>query len=261
MSAQPGWYPDPSGAPQTLRYFDGSQWTSDTQRIAGAPSIPVTKNRRRLITGLVIGALVLGVSAFAFNVLQPAPTPSVTPRTGTPRAPIAPSPPPALSTAQCPNSANAGTNLNDGFTSVPISPPWAFDATPVWTNCGATGVTKDATGRVVAKIEVGSIGNPTANLKEASDAFVAYVQTHFFNPSRTRWDYEDSKTGRLNGQIFYSFTFKMFSESRSPDYEMLKVITVLRSDGNISAVVGMYPAHGSPISLSAETAISLITTK
>lgn len=86
---------------------------------------------------------------------------------------------------------------------------------------------------MVAKIEVGSVGNPTRNFKDASDVFVAYAQTHFFNPSRTRWDYEDSKTGRLNGQIFYSFTFKMFSESWSPDYEMLKVITVLRSDGNI----------------------------
>ena len=26
-----GWYPDPHGAPQTLRYWDGSQWTEHTQ--------------------------------------------------------------------------------------------------------------------------------------------------------------------------------------------------------------------------------------
>lgn len=26
MAAQPGWYPDPNGAPQ-LRYWDGQQWT------------------------------------------------------------------------------------------------------------------------------------------------------------------------------------------------------------------------------------------
>ncbi|MFH8337268.1 phospholipid scramblase-related protein [Streptomyces sp. AM6-12] len=43
-----GWYPDPHGAPQTLRYWDGSQWTEHTnnqtqqgQQAAGAqPGIP-----------------------------------------------------------------------------------------------------------------------------------------------------------------------------------------------------------------------------
>ncbi|MFF8989399.1 phospholipid scramblase-related protein [Streptomyces sp. NPDC014983] len=30
----PGWYPDPHGAPQTLRYWDGSQWTEHTNNQA-----------------------------------------------------------------------------------------------------------------------------------------------------------------------------------------------------------------------------------
>ena len=29
-----GWYPDPHGAPQTLRYWDGSQWTEHTNNQA-----------------------------------------------------------------------------------------------------------------------------------------------------------------------------------------------------------------------------------
>lgn len=30
-----GWYPDPHGAPQLLRYWDGSQWTEHTNPAGG----------------------------------------------------------------------------------------------------------------------------------------------------------------------------------------------------------------------------------
>ncbi|MHB9857822.1 phospholipid scramblase-related protein [Streptomyces sp. YIM S03343] len=38
----PGWYPDPHGAAQTQRYWDGTQWTEHTQVAQGqpAPQIP-----------------------------------------------------------------------------------------------------------------------------------------------------------------------------------------------------------------------------
>ncbi|MER7687577.1 phospholipid scramblase-related protein [Streptomyces sp. NPDC097610] len=35
-----GWYPDPHGAPQTLRYWDGSQWTEHTNVDQAAPARP-----------------------------------------------------------------------------------------------------------------------------------------------------------------------------------------------------------------------------
>ncbi|QIY74875.1 phospholipid scramblase-related protein [Streptomyces sp. RLB1-33] len=35
-----GWYPDPHGAPQTLRYWDGSQWTEHTNADQAAPAGP-----------------------------------------------------------------------------------------------------------------------------------------------------------------------------------------------------------------------------
>ncbi|MFD3496770.1 phospholipid scramblase-related protein [Streptomyces sp. NPDC058676] len=36
-----GWYPDPHGAAQTLRYWDGAQWTDHTnQQAAAAPQVP-----------------------------------------------------------------------------------------------------------------------------------------------------------------------------------------------------------------------------
>ncbi|MCX5309518.1 phospholipid scramblase-related protein [Streptomyces sp. NBC_00154] len=36
-----GWYPDPHGAPQLLRYWDGSQWTEHTNPAGGQPQAPV----------------------------------------------------------------------------------------------------------------------------------------------------------------------------------------------------------------------------
>lgn len=35
--AQPGWYPDPAGTPQTYRYFDGAQWSETTTTDPSAP--------------------------------------------------------------------------------------------------------------------------------------------------------------------------------------------------------------------------------
>ncbi|MEU6351448.1 phospholipid scramblase-related protein [Streptomyces sp. NPDC047072] len=35
-----GWYPDPHGAPQTLRYWDGAQWTQNTHADQGQTAAP-----------------------------------------------------------------------------------------------------------------------------------------------------------------------------------------------------------------------------
>jgi hypothetical protein len=32
MGSPAGWYVDPSGQPQTLRYWDGDEWTKHTAR-------------------------------------------------------------------------------------------------------------------------------------------------------------------------------------------------------------------------------------
>ncbi|MEU5097428.1 phospholipid scramblase-related protein [Streptomyces sp. NPDC020996] len=38
-----GWYPDPHGAPQTLRYWDGAQWTQHTSPDQGAQQAPAAQ--------------------------------------------------------------------------------------------------------------------------------------------------------------------------------------------------------------------------
>ena len=42
--AEAGWYPDPSGTPGQLRYFDGANWTNDVlaQLNHQLPSVSVT---------------------------------------------------------------------------------------------------------------------------------------------------------------------------------------------------------------------------
>ncbi|HBX82297.1 MAG TPA: hypothetical protein DEG88_05770 [Propionibacteriaceae bacterium] len=37
---QPGWYPDPAGTPESLRFFDGTQWTTHVRSIAELTGTP-----------------------------------------------------------------------------------------------------------------------------------------------------------------------------------------------------------------------------
>lgn len=61
QSTAPGWYPDPSGAPQS-RWWDGTTWTDRTAP-AGAPAVAPAKKKhtvRNVILGLVL-LFILGV--------------------------------------------------------------------------------------------------------------------------------------------------------------------------------------------------------
>lgn len=59
----PGWYPDPSGAPQQ-RYFDGATWTGQTAGTATAVVPPPKQGN-----GFAIAALVLGIIACCLGLI------------------------------------------------------------------------------------------------------------------------------------------------------------------------------------------------
>ena len=60
--AQPGWYPDPSGPPGQMRWWDGTRWTEHLQPAPGAAP-PGAPARSSSSNTLVIILVVLGVLA------------------------------------------------------------------------------------------------------------------------------------------------------------------------------------------------------
>lgn len=60
--AEPGWYPDPEGAPGRYRYFDGRQWAAETV------DAPPQRRRRLLIIGAAALAAVLIIATVVILV-------------------------------------------------------------------------------------------------------------------------------------------------------------------------------------------------
>lgn len=96
--SQPGWYPDPAGAPNRFRYWDGARWSSDTtdnpaasgpSGPAGAPGRPGGDSRRRRLGPLIVvlvallvvvlaGVLVVRSLTADRPIVDPGPLPSST---------------------------------------------------------------------------------------------------------------------------------------------------------------------------------------
>lgn len=96
---QPGWYPDPSGEDDQYRYFDGSNWSTETADDPRhpPPSGATRSGTRRPVAGMIIGALALAVmliivgSVIVGNLRsttdESLPAPSVLESTGNPDDP------------------------------------------------------------------------------------------------------------------------------------------------------------------------------
>ncbi|GAB3622201.1 hypothetical protein GCM10027418_02830 [Mariniluteicoccus endophyticus] len=149
--ALPGWYPDPSGHPQTFRYWDGQAWSQQTttdprtpppppSTPAAASAAPAGAATRRSPWPWVVGGLTMSlplVVALAYGLVNkedPEPT-SPPPATTTTR----PSPRPSAGTGP---DTPAGTQLNcsagAGQNQRGTSPTRAaagiqYDAVPGWT--------------------------------------------------------------------------------------------------------------------------------
>ena len=75
-SASPGWYPNPSGEPNSVRYWDGQTWTETRQLDApaahvaptAAPASAAPRKRRRKGMWIAAGALVIVAVIVGFTM-------------------------------------------------------------------------------------------------------------------------------------------------------------------------------------------------
>lgn len=178
--AQSGWYDDPDGTPGRLRYWDGTQWSSDTMPkpgaaapvpygpsaaqapsgsgygtapaygpIAPAPApVPARPARRRWLLPLV--ALVAGFALVGF-VLQgilfapaqaPVPTPATATRIPTPVAPRTPLP------TSFPTVTQPQVTVQGGGTVAPAPTESGSSALPTMVDCPLPGDTTISDGTI-----------------------------------------------------------------------------------------------------------------
>ncbi|MFP5416327.1 MAG: DUF2510 domain-containing protein [Actinomycetes bacterium] len=153
---QPGWYPDPDGTPQRLRYWDGQRWTEHVQGTP-PPAPPVRNPRPVLVVGVIAAALLLVVGLIAATWLRvpgliaapetsrptsmprstPAPSPTIPAPFPTPAPPSATTPPRGTPAFGCP-SVLAPDELTDGFLTVELAAGWSDAPARPWLRCGAS---------------------------------------------------------------------------------------------------------------------------
>lgn len=161
---QPGWYPDPDGTPQRLRWWDGQHWTQHVQQHAGHPA-PMASDPRRKQSAAAIAVVSLAVLAtlaliawFGLrwfsppqpsdagpvsqlprpSALTPAATPTVdlTPRFPTTRASEPVPEPTPWHPNPCSADASAPGTLTDGHLTVTLGPEWEVGEPSPWFQCG-----------------------------------------------------------------------------------------------------------------------------
>ena len=127
--ANPGWYPDPSGAPGQLRYFDGGSWTSQVMAQGQDSAGGSSGASRGGVVAVIVGVLAIGL--LVWFILRPdgggaggfpedtnSATPSITgwDETSTPTPTPTPSTtdPSGATRVECPSSGGGYGYRSDG---------------------------------------------------------------------------------------------------------------------------------------------------
>lgn len=63
MTAGPGWYPDPDGTPDRLRYYDGRGWTGNVRAVRGGGTRGGGRRTGLLLGGLAVVLVIIVVGA------------------------------------------------------------------------------------------------------------------------------------------------------------------------------------------------------
>lgn len=201
---QPGWYADPDGTPERLRWWDGTRWTENIH--GGPPAESAVATRRRgpwpwvalaLVAGLVatVGfGLGTGLLGSGSGLGTPAPADSATPRpqasrtptpqstptrlpavTAAPRTtppirtpeplPTIPATPPTASPDDgCPPVPEDGT-LSDGQLRLALPAGWVPVDGLTWLTCAQAATSADQS----ASVTLGVSAFPAANLQDAAE--------------------------------------------------------------------------------------------
>lgn len=261
---QAGWYPDPAGAPRTLRYFDGTQWTTATR-----PGTPPPPAKKRVSVPLVLGIsmlvlLLIGLGIVGANVLGPGSSvaPSPTASKSVYRSIL-----PAASDAVCPSRTSSSATLTDSYITVTAPAGWTLDGAPGWTNCGGAASPWSDSDIRGARIEVGAVGNPHGSHDEAGHDVWNYVSTHYYDSSRTKaviydetvWHLVDDTTSTdLNYLLAVTYSGLITSTTGGSASDTLTVSVINRLDGNYTVVVGIYATTDKVVAAEVEAALGSI---
>lgn len=272
--AEPGWYPDPSGMPGLVRYWDGQTWTQDVS----GPTLPANK-RGNPTVWIIAGVIVLMVALIVGTLMvRPWVTGTTDPVPGggpassgvwTPGAPTASSsggegwqgstaPPLSDPQVSCPEPSTR--QLIDGYLTMTRPAGWDDYGTPDWTTCGSSARLYDAEDDWIGTLEVGPLTLGDSSPQAVASSLWTWTAAEYFNPDTDPMPVlSTSAATTVAGKSAWRITGKLtWADDPGGSFDVL-IEVFQRPDGYLSAVYADWPSNDKATTAAVEGALATLT--